>query len=146
MREWFCKCISLASRKHSINNKCPYNLYDQFWKSQNDITSVSVWARVCLFYVDISINALVMLNSQNGSYALVGLSGWTRRAYPAITPPHNTHLACACSWRDQLAEALCKHVPGPSPSEKFPSRHSASTFIMSIICQARHGAGHWEIK
>lgn len=33
--------------------------------------------------------------------------------------PHSTHLASACSWGDQVMEALCKYVPGSSPSEFF---------------------------
>ena len=134
-QDGFVNTLSLPPGEHSINSNCPYNHYFQFWKSENDIKSVSV----CLEFVYstwiLALNALLKLNGQNSPSALVGaLSGWTRRArHPANRPSHDTHLACACSWGGQLAETLCKHVPGP---ERFPSGHPSSTLITSIIVQA----------
>lgn len=52
-------------------------------------------------------------------------------------PMTHTWLVLALGETSWLAEVLCKHAAGLSPSGRFPSGHSSRTLIMSTVCQAQ---------
>lgn len=130
---------SLASSKHLII--IVHRIIIMDFKSPRMTKNLFLYEPVCLFQ-------MVLISTKCpgdaewpewslhlGGDFLVGPGELTILQMPHLV----THLACACSWADQLAEALCKHVPGLSHSAGFPSEHSSSTFIMSIY--ARQGLG-----